>query len=158
MSFHKRFYRSPSGERYESIESYRDLLMRNLFVFSGSRPLSSLVRQSTELEIMFQRQSVSAMWPRWIGEAAVRANIIGHIGASWSYSVRASLILQAWKVSCRQHWPIPNPIASIYIWSGNAFFPFSPSSPNAVKSSLKGLEVFTSLKTVRKIVVTLSKL
>lgn len=67
-------YASFSGDRYEEIESYRDLWMRNLLFLRGSRPRSSRVLQSTEPAITFQRQSTSVRNPRNIGDAADSAN------------------------------------------------------------------------------------
>ena len=82
----------------------------------------------------------------WQGLAAVRASMMGQRGASWSYRDLASQILSAWKVNWRQHSPMPNPIASMYTWSGLAALALDPSSPSPEKSSINGSGVFTSLK------------
>lgn len=81
-------------------------------------PRSSSVRSSTDFDIMFQRQSTSARCPRYIGAPAVRQSISGHNTAKWSYKWRASTMLQAWKVICKQEQPIPKHMQSMYIWSG----------------------------------------
>ena len=78
------------------IESYRDLGMTNLSVVNSSSPRSCFVLQSTEAEIMSQRQSTSLRNPRKIGVAAVSDSMMGHNGANWSYSLSASWRLQAW--------------------------------------------------------------
>ena len=67
-------YFSPWGERYESMESYLDLFITNLLSFKGFKPRSSSVRQSTEQDMMFHRQSTSVKKPRCTGEAAVKAS------------------------------------------------------------------------------------
>lgn len=46
------------------MESYLDFGMTNLLFLRGSKPLSSLVRQSTDPEITFHLQSTSVKCPR----------------------------------------------------------------------------------------------
>lgn len=46
-------------------------------------------------------------------ERGATPTMIGQSGASSSYSVRASVMLQAWNVTCRQLQPIPKPIQSM---------------------------------------------
>ena len=72
---------------------------------------------------------------------------MGQSGVSWSYSIRASSMLTAWKVTCKQQHPIPNPMQSMYMWSGLAALFASPSSPRDVKSSTNGVAIFVSRNT-----------
>lgn len=67
-------YFSPWFDRYNVVESYRDLGITNLSVVSGSKPLSCRVRQSTDRDITSHRQSTSVRYPRKMGDAAVKAN------------------------------------------------------------------------------------
>lgn len=67
-------YFAPHSDKYESIESYLDFGITNSLFFNGTKPLSSLVRSSTDPEIVDHLQSTSVKYPLNTGDAAVIAN------------------------------------------------------------------------------------